>query len=315
MEIEIIKNRSVGAIIKDAFNLMANNLTTILRRTWLPALVLCLVQGLVIFLVPGTMLAASSPDLTPEMTSRMLRVGLLSLFVVVAAFVVYVWLYSRMLSLLQGLPTAQMRWRVLRCMLYMVAIVIIVGAIVGAISYMPFFKAGQPQPLITPETLNASELITAGLLLLFLIAFLPMAYSSMKYLVEPKQKVWSILGRPYRQGWRYWGFLFLMMILLGIIISVLYLLIQSPMYIILTAQEINAEGMLAGDPSDFGLPQQLLGFVVIVLCQFVSVYILFWALMVNYFAYGTIEARIAARQHATTATAPSSTLPSSPDIN
>lgn len=290
METEIIKNRSVGACIKDAFELFANNMGTILRRTWLPVLLLALCQSLYIFGTPAIE-GYTLPNATVDLT-RLIIIGVVAVCVVVGIIIFSIWANTRMMALLTGMAPSKMFWRIVRCVL----LFLVIGAVAGGLSYLPMMKSGHPQPTLTPGTIGAAGVITLVLMLVIFIAVIPVIYSSMKYLVEPEQKVLSIFGHPYLKGWRHWGFLFLLVLLTGIIVMVVYIPVQAPVFIISKAMDSNLAGMIMGDPDSFGLSLQLLSYVIISLCVFISAYVSFWMTAVLYFAYGSIEARIQSRE-------------------
>ena len=149
----------------------------------------------------------------------------------------------------------------------------------------------------SPEHFNSLYLASlAFITLLFIIAAIPLSYSIMKYLVESNDRIWSVLGKAYRKGWRYWGFITLVFILCIIIIAVLYAVIGSPRLVIYLANQNNTYGLTFGDPN--GLPKYFdtLDYIVSTVITFLSCYINLWVFFVLYYVYGRIETRIKTKQ-------------------
>ena len=137
---------------------------------------------------------------------------------------------------------------------------------------------------------------------LALIFILPISYSSMKYLVEPQQKLTSIVGKPYMTGLHRWGFLFMAALLGGIIISILIVITGVPEIILETAKKANDIGMAMGDSNGLSASFTVLQFFVTILCYFIWYYIYCWMNFVYYYVYGSIEAKEMAKKDVITTT-------------
>ena len=124
----------------------------------------------------------------------------------------------------------------------------------------------------------------------------------MKYLVEPQQKVMSIVGKPYITGLHRWGFLFLTTLLGGIIISILIIITGIPEIILETAKKSNDIGMAMGDSNGLSASFMVLQFFVTILCYFIWYYIYCWMNFVYYYVYGSIEAKEKAKKDIVTVT-------------
>lgn len=285
---EIIKNRSLGACFRDAYDLFANNLLTILRRTWLPALVLALVSALIVF---ATITPFDPMSMTPEQSLTQVRQQAALALILIATAFVTIWIDTRVISLLTGRPAKDTLPRVVKATLFIVLLIVVMVIIVAGAGILPLALTGKGKAGITPDTLAYSTIISAALTLVFIISFIPILYSSMKYLIEPEQKVKSILGRPYLRGWRAWGYLFMIVLLMGILSGIIALLTQAPALIIQTAQTANATSMVMGDANGITTATLILFYVVTTLCNFIWSYVFVWCTFVNYFAYGSIEAR------------------------
>jgi len=124
----------------------------------------------------------------------------------------------------------------------------------------------------------------------------PLAYANAKYVVEQGKSVWSIVGTYYKRGWRSWGFLFVVGILLSIILMLTSAIMGFPYIITQLAAHADMKGIMAGDAS--GLPSYFgwLTFFVHSAVSFVSLYVEVWVLFVACYAYGRIETRLREQQ-------------------
>lgn len=285
MEKDLYKVRSLSACMKAAYDMYRTNIKTIFRRTWLPALVFAVLASIAVVITDVN----SYGDTTGAVTaSDIVSVAACGIFILLA-LAADVWFFSIIVSLLNGSSMKVNLPRVIRLTLLIVAITIVVSAIATVASFAPL--AGSMGKTASPAAIAAMSTILIGVYLLFLIALLPMIYSSLKYLMEPAQKVMSVIGKPYCTGWRHWGYLFMICLLAFIIISIINFIASLPLIITSFATAVNAAGMTLGDAS--GLPGyfKLLIFVSSLIFQFISIYTGAWFTMIAYYAYGHIEAK------------------------
>jgi hypothetical protein len=93
-------------------------------------------------------------------------------------------------------------------------------------------------------------------------------------------------------GWRYWGFIFITLLLAALCAAVCMFFVSIPMLIISMANTLSAIGVgYMGDPS--GLPSyfSVLQYVVVALSSFICLYVYVFVIFVCYFMYGSIETR------------------------
>ena len=294
METELYKIRSLAKCTKAAYNLFNTNLKTILRHTWLPALVLAIITA------AGRLLYINQP--TAPISTAWTATGhwqwvLACVFIGLLTFVSGVWAYAAVVSLFNGLSVKRNIPRVFRLFLLFAAFIFVFGAIIAAITTLPMIM-GNSDPAANTTMLYSG--ISTLLLVLLLIAAIPAYYSSLKYLIEPEQKIGCVLGKPYRKGWQHWGFLFITILLTGIIVAVLCLIVMAPNYLILLAHYANLQGISMGDAS--GLPSyfEILAFFASLISTFIYVYLSIWAFTVYYYVYGSIEAKLRAKTENTT---------------
>ncbi len=289
IENELYKVRSVRACIKSATDTMISNPLTILRRTWLPTLVLSIVAGFSI-LLPS--LFESQQPATTGTTAVNTPLLILSAILFIAYIVIASWWESSVISLLTGRKVKDNIRRILYLLLAVIGLYIIVGVAFSVGYMLPMFggKATLGHPTII------SPLVAGIVFVLALIFTLPISYSSMKYLVEPQQKVMSIFGKPYITGLHRWGFLFLAAFLGGIIISILLVITGIPEIILETAKQSNDIGMAMGDSNGLTASFTVLQLFVTILCYFIWCYIYCWMNFVYYYVYGSIEAKEKAKK-------------------
>lgn len=295
IENELYKVRSVRACIKSATDMMVSNSLTILRRTWLPTLVLSIVTGISIVL--PSFFDSPQPSTTG---ATAMNATLLTLSGIL--FIVYIaiasWWESSVISLLTGRKVKDNVRRALYLLLAVIALYILLG-VCASVGYMlPMFggKATLSRPTLV------SPIVAGIILVLSLIFTLPISYSSMKYLVEPQQKVMSIVGKPYMTGLRRWGFLFLTALLGGIIACIIIAITGVPEVILETAKKANDTGMAMGDSNGLTASFTVLQFFVTTLCYFVWYYVYCWINFVYYYVYGSIEAKEKAQKDTVTVT-------------
>jgi hypothetical protein len=294
METELYKIRSMAKCTKDAYNLFNTNLKTILRRTWLPVLVFAIITAV------ARLLYISQPTDIVSTTGGAIyhwQWILACVIIGLLTFVSGVWVYAAIVSLLNGLSVRRNIPRVFRFILLLVAFVFVLGAITVAMATLPYTMNNNAP---SANTIILYSGISMLLFVLLLVVAVPAYYSSLKYLIEPEQKIGCVLGKPYRKGWHHWGFLFITILLTGIIAAVLCLIVMAPNYLIMMAHFANLQGVSMGDAS--GLPSyfEILAFFASLISDFIYVYLMTWAFMVYYYAYGSIEAKLRAKTENTT---------------
>ncbi len=282
MESELYKNRSLGRCLSDAYNLYRTNFKTIIRRLWLPALVLSLLTAAVYSLSANVATSLSSASVSVGGCVACVVLGLLSLCA-------YVWFFTIVISLLNGKSVKANLPRMARLALTFVGVAIVMCVFVGLISV----ATAKAKPNAVPLYAGALGGIIACIVVC--VVMLPLCYSVMKYCVETDEKVMDIFKRHYLAGWRQWGFLFVIVLLVGIIVMVIDTLVGMPNNILSLASGMRHISMMEGDspvmPSGFGL----LAFLTSAVCTFVMVFVRPWVAFVFYYAYGCIDEKEKAR--------------------
>lgn len=289
METELYKTRSVQACFRAAYDLFCSNFKTILQKTWMPAVVLSLVMGLYGVICPTnliTLLLGEQPPVQPLGTS------LLLVAVYFAMLAATIWLYAIFFSLLNGRSHKENGGRVLRTTGIFLLVGCVAGIFVAIISILLASRTITPPESPRCLPVLAFIVVPICLFVMCMLALIPSIYSAIKYIMEPSQKAWSIFGKPYRQGWHHWGFLFVCALLCFIIGALLSSIAQMPSGIMMLGKLASAGGTLMGDPD--GLPSyfNITFYATSSLAQFVCCYLTMWVATVFYYAYGSIEAKM-----------------------
>ena len=284
LEEDIYQDRSYSRCIKSAYTLFCDNFAIIFKKTWIPALAFSLSSGL-----------AATMEIAMTDAGDTLDGALKTLFfilpVVLVGLVSACMFYGFLISLLNGETRRYNVIRFIRQTILMIGIGIVATVIVAGVGYSGFHIAVSNK---IPTSQSAGIAMIAGVVMavLLVLLLLPTAYTTVKYLIEDKMKVFNILGHPYCKGMRYWGFLFIVMFITAIISSIVVLLANMPMLIVSIANSMNSAGLQMGDPS--GLPSYftVLAFLTSTATSMFSVYLNVWVFFVLYYGYGSIEVRL-----------------------
>ncbi|MBB1550152.1 MAG: hypothetical protein HG447_000910 [Prevotella sp.] len=293
MESDLYQIRSLGGCTKAAYELFVSNIATILKQTWLPALLVAIATtaSLYMLIFMGAE-SFASPNLQVIITKFAI---LIVTFLCSVAF--FSWHNGIILSLITGQNRKQSIIRVARVNAIYVAMGILFTAVIGAI--FVFISLQQPpiqalKPTETAPIVNyftVSLLVTLATIIIFAIAVIPLLYSSVQYLVEPKQKIFSIFTHGYLTGLKRWGFLFLLTFILNIIVTIILAICYLPISILTISQYMNLLGTFIGDANTLPTLFPVIFIATSLLVQFIIVYVATGISMVYYYAYGSIEAQ------------------------
>lgn len=299
METELYKIRSVQACFRAAYDLFCSNFKTIIRKTWKPAVVLSLVMG---FTDLACCNSLPSPVADEHSLVRMLMAYATIIAIGVVSTGISVWLFGKFMGLLNG-RTYHDNWpRVLRLTGISIIVACALGVLILLVSVPVIFLVGSRAGHASNTTFIFYIALVGVLYIASLLALVPVSYSSMKYMMEPQQKAWSVLGKPYRQGWHHWGFLFLCGFLSIIIYSLIMSIAHMPVGIMLLAKFFSQRGMDMGDPAGIPVFFGLGVYVFAAASYFIWTYLVMGMTTVFYYAYGSIEAKIKETTQVTQAT-------------
>lgn len=293
MESDLYQIRSLGGCTKAAYELFVSNIATILKQTWLPALLVAIATTASLYML---IFMGAESFLSPNLQAIITKFAILIVtFLCSVAF--FSWHNGIILSLITGENRKQSIIRVARVNAIYVAMGILFTAVIGAI--FVFISLQQPpiqalKPTETAPIVNyftVSLLVTLATIIIFAIAVIPLLYSSVQYLVEPKQKIFSIFTHGYLTGLKRWGFLFLLTFILNIIVTIILAICYLPISILTISQYMNLLGTFIGDTNTLPTLFPVIFIATSLLVQFIIVYVATGISMVYYYAYGSIEAQ------------------------
>ena len=186
----LYKDRSYSSCIHSAYELMFNNFATIFRRTWLAALVCSAVISVSVFF-----------EALPWM----------QLVLLIPSIFAVSWLGTSVMSLLNEESRKRNYIYCLQAVLSMTILAFIFSVIMFVAGTVVLLLLGNGK---SPEHIDTVYAICMGVLtVLAVVAAIPLCYSVMKYLFESKSRIWSVFGAAYRNVWRFWGFIALVLVL------------------------------------------------------------------------------------------------------
>lgn len=288
MEKEMIyKSRGFSSCINSAYHLMSDNMKGIFRSTWLPALLVSLLAGIVVILyIPNEDVFAFALS-NKGLYFTLLGVCLLGIVVC------SIWLVSRLMSMLNGLPRGWNFKRVLLTTIYMAVIETLVAIVILA-AFMLALRTTGGTP---PKFIQDNWLVVLVVLVLVFLALLPFNYIVMRYLYDKDASFWGDLPKTYAKGLRHLGFIFITTLLTSIIVGVVAMVAYIPLGILNITNVLSIVGKQMGDPAT--LPGYFLPlfFFTTVLVVMVLQYIYMFPTVVYLFIYGSIEKGEEERRH------------------
>lgn len=280
MEKEMIyKSRGFSSCINSAYHLMGDNMKSIIRGTWLPALLVSLFSGIV-----ATLYIPSDEILSFGLAHTGLY---FTLFYgsVLGILICHVWLYSRLMSVLNDQPRLWNFKRVLLSILYAFLIGFLVGFVVVSAFYLGLrMTGGNPT-----KFLFDNWLVVLIVLILIILALLPFNYIIMRYLYDKDARFWGDLPKTYKTGLRHLGFIFITTLLTSIIVGLIVMVVSLPLNILNIANLLSYGGRQMGDPvtlPGYFLP---LFFFTMFLVTIALLYVYMFQFIVYLFVYGSIE--------------------------
>lgn len=291
MNTELYKIRSFSSCISVAYEIYINNIKTILRKTWLPALLFSVSSAIAIILsYYGITFLQSAP--TPIHTTIIATLCLTILFCLLSAGS-RLWFDTIIIALLGNTSVKSKLPRIIRLTVVMLAIGLTVGITSIAVIFIPAISIMQTE---STKTLPVPIIITFIIYIALGIATIPLLYSSMKYIMETENKLSSIIGNSYRIGWKHWGYIFMLCLLACIILSIVYFIVNLPATISFTAFMANTGSMTLGDASNLPEYFKILTWLASIVSSFILIYAEAWFIIVLYYAYGHIEAKEKAKK-------------------
>ena len=291
-----LKIRSTRATVAAGLRLYMGNFRRIFRATWLPALLLALASALSYQMMISTtsrlqnsMAQMAQGHMDGDWMSQYLMqsgVSLLS-FLVMLLFVSYAFsMLSRHRQ--EGFIPVPARWltkpdgRSLARTVAIAMVWFVVGLIVTVICSIV---------LALGVVRHSVAIMGISLLLaiVLLALLLPLTYPSMRYVTTRDTRLFDILGSGYRQGLRYWGYIFAVLFVIILIAAVILSVTMLPAIVLLTANIKAQAGAAMGDA--LGMPSYMswMSFLVFTLSGFIQAYVALAIIFPAYYMAGSIE--------------------------
>lgn len=275
MDNELIKSRNVSKCVSAAFKLFNSNINRIATALWLPILVYSLVASAfltVSFFALGYKVQTAA---TPWIVYGMM--------IVLAA--AYVWFLATLFNLLNAQGMKCNLVKIVKLVLVYIALTIVFGIFIAAAVFVPNLMGdGVDRSHVLVVVIGVVSVI----ILFFLVLMLPFSYAFMAYMME-EGSFRKTFFPAYKVGFRHWGFLFVVMFVVGLISIVVSCVLTMPLIILNIVQMLSYRGLAWGDPS--GLPSYFPWFFFMtstILYVLVSIFSV-WIYMVIYYAYGSIK--------------------------
>lgn len=277
---DLYKNRSYTGCMRAAFIYLCDNFTLIVKKCWVWIAACSLIAGLTAYAWATTICSGKEFSTAPLLIAA--GIGAAALFVTSAA------LTAQMTGLLSGKTFKSCLFRVMKtnALTWLTtAVAILVTAI--ASSFTAWMLMNKDMDITSCAMGMALTAIVLSLL--FASLHVPLIYSCGKYVLEEDTRFVETMGRGYAMGFKYFGQLFAMSFVIGLINIVEALFMGMPLLILSLTGFMDYNGRMVGDES--GLPagwplQALLAATIIgVLLSFMYV----WTVLCNCYAYGHIE--------------------------
>lgn len=302
MESYLYQIRGLASCIKAGFELFSSNIATLLKRTWLPALLFSIVTSVLCYV----MFSSGTDLLLSPVPSFSVTKAIVVILAFLCSLAALIWHFGTVLSLItaQSIKYSILREAKIKSVLFVIGflLTLIPGAVFIALQLPSpashgVIPAGQDA---AASPFNTALLYTSACFILFVVILIPLLYSTFKYLIDDKQTLSKTFTRQYIVGWKHWNRLFMLALLTGMIEMIIMAVCYLPVIILFISLFLNKTGVFIGDADTLPalFPAIFIGTNIMV--QFIIVYAITWAGFVFYYAFGSIEARI--RQKETSAT-------------
>lgn len=269
--------RDISEILGAAWTLLSTNYKRICKTMAIPVLLMAIIMALF-----GSYISAMIPTLNENIRTGaelstlpfvLLTVG--TILIIASSF----YFYGACFKLLNGRSVKYNIWRYLKAGLTITALTLVFLIVFFGLLFVA-----------TAKESALSTILAFVVMIFYILAILPLTYTSMKYMIETDAKI-TVLFKSYGKGLRHYWLIFGTIALASILIYVISLILQMPMAIAILAQFFSSMGVAMGDsselPSSFGTLVLATTFVSAIIHGAVLIYMAF----VQYYIYGSIEVR------------------------
>ena len=303
-DLQLSRLRSSRSIIADGYRLYTNSFRKIFRLSWIAGLIYAVILSFQVShsleMIPYFMMAmqsmASGQGLSPELISQYqaqnsISMGLSLLLLISMALLVTLAYQAFRQHRQDGVYARPAHWYTLPDMnlfgrlilTYLFFVIISVICCIPIIAGVFLIKQGTIGPI-------SGGIAITFFLLLLAVLLLPFIYSVQKYLIDAKPSFSRRVGHDYLVGWRYWGRIFAVALIVGIITTSVSFIIELPSPILSMAYLSSQRGVAIGDPT--GMPEYMswMKYVVFILAGFIQSFVILSSFFPIYYLYGSIEA-------------------------
>lgn len=271
----LLKVRSSRGCISAGYRLYTGRFKHIFRYSWVAALIyalFCSVGGAMMIMVP-----------------RLMPITAAILILVECLFASYGFSVLKQHQTL-GNILRPAKWfsidthifiRTIKCWLCLFVIYLIAGVIIGGLAFAAV-KFLSLYTVIGATALGA---------LVIMCLLLPLAYITMRYILNDGISFWKQLTTGYGVGMRRWGFIFIVVLVAAIVEVLLLTLLSLPAIILSLANTQSMFGVAMGDP--YALPSYMpaLAAGTFLIIGFLQAYVMLSVLFPVYYMYGSIDAQ------------------------
>ena len=273
----LLKVRSSRGCISAGYRLYTGHFKHIFRYSWVAALIFalfCSVSGAMMIMMP-----------------RMIPLTAAILIIVECLFASYGYSVLKQHQTF-GNILRPAKWfsidthifiRTIKCWLCMFVILLVVGVIIAGLSVIAV-------KYLDYSAYTAVGFFTLGSLILIGL-LLPLAYITMRYILNDGIGFWKQFKIGYGVGMRRWGFIFIVVLVAFIVEMLLMMLLSLPATILSMANTQSMFGVAMGDP--YALPSYMpaLAAGTFLIIGFLQAYVMLSVLFPIYYMYGAIDAQ------------------------
>ena len=273
----LLKVRSSRGCISAGYRLYTGHFKHIFRYSWVAALIFalfCSVSGAMMIMMP-----------------RMIPLTAAILIIVECLFASYGYSVLKQHQTF-GNILRPAKWfsidthifiRTIKCWLCMFVILLVVGVIIAGLSVIAV-------KYLDYSAYTAVGFFTLGSLILIGL-LLPLAYITMRYILNDGIGFWKQFKIGYGVGMRRWGFIFIVVLVAFIVELLLMMLLSLPATILSMANTQSMFGVAMGDP--YALPSYMpaLAAGTFLIIGFLQAYVMLSVLFPIYYMYGAIDAQ------------------------
>ncbi|MCI1246826.1 MAG: hypothetical protein LKG14_05520 [Prevotella sp.] len=281
MEIDINKNRSFTACLRDARNFVTENIKPLIQKTWIPAVVLSVLGAFCIFFrLPN--LSLHNWGIAHPWASWIFQT-----IIYAGTLIAEIFYFSNVFNAVNGYGRKKNLWRYVQYFLITVcADVVLCLVAVGLKKLLTLVIGGRTLSHIANMSIFGIYALIC--LVLFCLVLIPLLYIAPKYMMDPEAK-WKQFFKHFSTGLHRWGMLFLTSLLLIILIGILTFIVALPAIVLILAQISSQMGLFMGDPSNLPGYFPVLSFIVFALTTLLFSGLMIYAIVTYIYVYGSID--------------------------